>query len=41
MVHKLRMLAWDKIEEPGYGYDWALEINDIFKKYISERDLIR
>ncbi|APS40143.1 4,5-DOPA dioxygenase extradiol [Salegentibacter sp. T436] len=41
MVHNLRMLAWDKIEEPGYGYDWALEMNDKFKKYISEGDFSR
>ncbi len=38
MVHNLRMLAWDKIDEPGYGYDWALEMNTRFKKYISAGD---
>lgn len=38
MVHNLRMLVWDKIEEPGFGYDWALEMNERFKKYISEGD---
>lgn len=38
MVHNLRMLAWDKMDEPGYGYDWALEMNERFKKYISEGD---
>ncbi len=38
MVHNLGMLAWDKINEPGYGYDWALEINERFKKNISEGD---
>ena len=39
MVHNLRMIVWDRIEEPGYGYDWALEMNERFKKYISEGDL--
>ena len=38
MVHNLRMLAWDRINEPGYGYDWALGMNETFKKYISEGD---
>lgn len=38
MVHNLRMIAWDKMEEPGYGYDWALEMNERFKKHISEGD---
>jgi len=38
MVHNLRMIAWDKMEEPGYGYDWALEMNERFKKHISDGD---
>jgi len=38
MVHNLRMIAWDKLEVPGYGYDWALEMNERFKKHISEGD---
>jgi len=38
MVHNLRMIAWDKMEEPGFGYDWALEMNERFKKHISEGD---
>lgn len=38
MVHNLRMLAWDKIEEPEYGYDWALEMNERFKKHILDGD---
>lgn len=41
MVHNLGMLAWDKIDEPGYGYDWALEMNERFKKYISVGDFNR
>lgn len=35
MVHNLRMVAWDKLSEPEYGFDWALEMNDIFKNKIS------
>ncbi len=38
MVHNLRMVAWDKMEEPEYGYDWALHANDLFKKLITEGD---
>jgi 4,5-DOPA dioxygenase extradiol len=34
MVHNLGMVAWDKMDVAGYGYDWALEINEQFKKYI-------
>lgn len=44
MVHNLRMLAWDKINEPEYGYTWALEINEQFKQLIlsgNHQDLIR
>jgi 4,5-DOPA dioxygenase extradiol len=35
MVHNLRMVAWDKLEKPGYGYDWALEMNEKFKTLIA------
>jgi 4,5-DOPA dioxygenase extradiol len=38
IVHNLRMLAWDKLEEPGYGYDWAIEANDKIKKFILNGD---
>lgn len=36
MVHNLRMVAWDKMEEPEYGYDWALTINEKFKQLIND-----
>jgi 4,5-DOPA dioxygenase extradiol len=36
MVHNLGMLAWNKINEPGYGYDWALQLNETFKQFITE-----
>ncbi len=38
MVHNLRMVAWDKITQSGYGYDWALSINEKFKALITEND---
>jgi len=38
MVHNLQMLAWDKLNEPEYGFDWAIEMNDLFKDKISSGD---
>lgn len=35
MVHNLRMVAWDKLQEPQFGFDWALEMNSIFKQKIA------
>jgi 4,5-DOPA dioxygenase extradiol len=32
------MVAWDKMNEAGYGYDWALQMNDQFKQLISAND---
>lgn len=43
MVHNLRMVAWNKLNEPEYGYDWAFELNDKFKSLIASgnhQDLI-
>jgi 4,5-DOPA dioxygenase extradiol len=36
MVHNLRMVAWDKMNQPGFGYDWALSMNDKFKQLIAD-----
>lgn len=36
MVHNLRMIAWDKMDKPEYGFDWAVEMNTKFKQYITE-----
>lgn len=44
MVHNLRMVAWDRLDEENYGYDWALTMNDRFKSLISsgqDENLIR
>ncbi len=38
MVHNLGLVSWEKINEPGFGYDWALEANEKMKKYILSND---
>ncbi len=37
MVHNLRMVSWSQLNE-NYGYDWALQMNDTFKKLITSGD---
>ena len=36
MVHNLRMIAWDRMNEPEFGYDWSIEMNTLFKKHITD-----
>lgn len=38
MVHNLRMVAWDKLSEPEYGFDWAHEMNAVFKSAIEKHE---
>jgi 4,5-DOPA dioxygenase extradiol len=38
MVHNLGMVSWEKLEESGYGYDWAIEANEKMKKFILSND---
>ena len=38
MVHNLRMVAWDKLNDKEYGYDWAKNINEKFKTLIQDGD---
>lgn len=38
MVHNLGMIAWDKMDAPEYGYDWALRLNSRFKELIASGD---
>lgn len=38
MVHNLRMVAWDKLNGPAYGFDWAIEINQVLKDRILQQD---
>lgn len=36
IVHNLRRVAWDKVNEVEYGFDWAIEANEIIKNLILE-----
>lgn len=38
MVHNLQMVAWDRLNDAEYAYDWALQINDRFKELIQAGD---
>lgn len=38
MVHNLRMVAWDKLKEDEYGFDWAIQMNTVFKELIQSKD---
>ncbi len=38
MVHNLGLISWEKIDEPGFGYDWALEANEKMKQLILSND---
>jgi 4,5-DOPA dioxygenase extradiol len=34
MVHNLRMIDWQNMNTPNFGFDWAIEMNSIFKQKI-------
>jgi 4,5-DOPA dioxygenase extradiol len=38
MVHNLRLVDFARLNEDNYGFDWALELNEIFKTKILEGD---
>jgi 4,5-DOPA dioxygenase extradiol len=38
LVHNLHRVAWDRMNEIGFGFDWALEANDKMKKYMLSGD---
>jgi 4,5-DOPA dioxygenase extradiol len=38
IVHNLGLVNWRKIDEPGFGYDWAVEANEKIKKCILSND---
>ena len=38
MVHNLRMVAWDKLNEVDYAYDWAAEASEKMKNFIQKGD---
>ncbi len=39
VVHNLRRVAWDKMNEDGYLFDWAQEANQKIKDLIIKNDL--
>ena len=38
MVHNLGMVAWDRLNDDTYGYDWALEAREKMNTYILTGD---
>jgi 4,5-DOPA dioxygenase extradiol len=38
MVHNLRMIAWDKLNADGFGFDWAIEASEKMKQFILSND---
>jgi len=38
IVHNLGLVNWGKIDEPGFGYDWAIEANERIKAFIISND---
>lgn len=38
IVHNLRKVNWDHMEDIGYGYDWAVAFNEKVKKLIVQGD---
>jgi 4,5-DOPA dioxygenase extradiol len=38
MVHNLGMVAWDRLNDPEYAYDWTIQMNDKFKELIQSGD---
>ncbi len=38
MVHNLRMISWEHIQTDNYGFDWAVEMHELFKQKIADRD---
>ena len=38
MVHNLRLVAWNKLNEAGFGFDWALEAQQRMKTMLLKND---
>lgn len=38
MVHNLKLVSWEKLNEKGFGFDWAVEANEKMKKFILSDD---
>ncbi len=39
MVHNLRLVAWDRLSDVGFAYDWATEASEKMKQYIRSEDV--
>ncbi|TGN19086.1 4,5-DOPA dioxygenase extradiol [Leptospira idonii] len=33
-IHNLRLVDWNKVHEPSYGFDWAIEANTKIKQWV-------
>jgi 4,5-DOPA dioxygenase extradiol len=38
MIHNLGLVAWDKLDQPGFGFDWAIEMHELFRNKITDGD---
>ena len=38
IIHNLRLVDWQKLNAENYGYDWAIELNELFKNKILHRE---
>jgi 4,5-DOPA dioxygenase extradiol len=38
MVHNLRLVAWNRLNDVGFAYDWATEASEKMKQYIRSGD---
>ncbi|GBL36218.1 4,5-DOPA dioxygenase extradiol [Filimonas sp.] len=38
LVHNLGMVAWDRLNESGYGFEWALEAKEKMNRFILSND---
>ncbi len=38
MIHNLGMVAWNRLNDDEYGYDWAIEANTRMRQYILDGD---
>ncbi len=36
MVHNLGLVAWDRLNESGFAFDWALEANEKMKEWLKD-----
>lgn len=38
IIHNLRLVNWQKLGAENYGYDWAIELNELFKNKIRQHE---